>query len=311
MTHSPQPISPLPEQFKTRISSLFGKDGTDWLQTLPALRRSLLERWSLQNPQPLSQLSYNYLAYAHSPEHGPVVLKIGFPNPELTTEIKALAYYRGGEGAVSLLDCDPEIGALLLKRILPGDNLTVLEDDRHATRIAAEAMVALRRPRPGGSEFPTMETWCRGYSRYRENFPRHGGPLPRALFEQADRLADELLHSAGREYLLHGDLHHGNLLFQEGGAWVAIDPKGVIGEFACEAGPFLCNPIPSLIRRPALMNVLKDRLAILAEVTGLDRQRLAAWSFCRAVLSAIWSWEEGEQGPAYWVEIAGLLRRLV
>lgn len=304
-------MSSLPERFKTRIINQYGEQGIHWLRSLPALRESLVKRWSLQDCQPVSPLSYNYLEFAHSPDHGPVVLKIGFPNPELFTEIKALDCYRRAKGAVRLLDWDGINGGLLLERISPGYNLTSLADDRLATRIAGKAMIDLRLPEPAGSDFPTIEKWCQGFSRYQEHFTAGGGPLPADLFDHAYGLARDLLGSSTDRYLLHGDLHHNNLLFQEGGTWVVIDPKGVIGEFACEIGPYLCNPVPDLIHRPNLEKVLDLRLGILAGITGLDRQRLASWSFSRAVLSAIWSVEEGEDSAAYWVEIAEVIRRLV
>jgi hypothetical protein len=52
-------------------------------------------------------------------------------------------------------------------------------------------------------------------------------------------------------------------------------------------------------------------LDILAEVTSINRQRLAAWSFCRAVLAAIWSVEERETDLSYWLNIAEELGHFV
>jgi streptomycin 6-kinase len=271
----------------------------------------MLERWNLERSNPLDQLSYNYLEYAHSPVHGPVVLKIGFPSPELFTEIKALNLYRKTTGVVKLLDWDQENGGLLLERILPGHNLTSLKDDRKATRIAAKAMLNLRKPAPNTNDFPTIKTWCQGFTRYHDAFGHGDGPLPFELFKTAKGLINELLDSSEDQFLLHGDLHHSNLLYKEDGSWVVIDPKGVVGEFASEVGPYLFNPIPDLIKQPGLEKILSNRLDILAEITLLDRQRLASWSFCRAVLAAIWSVEERESDLSYWVEIAKHLGRMI
>lgn len=304
-------MNPLPKQFKIRIQNLYGEDGNKWLINLPTLRASLLERWSLQNSQPVGRLSYNYLESAHSPEYGPVILKIGYPNPELVTEIKALNYYQGSEVAVSLLDWDMEHGALLLERILPGQNLTSLSDDQEATRIAAHSAHALRQPHPGNHDFPTIEKWCQGFHRYQSNFKEGGGPLPKTLFSNANDLVWELLESSEEQCFLHGDLHHNNLLLREDNSWIVIDPKGVTGEFACEVGPYLYNPVPDLLLQPNLRQILDHRLQILEETTGVDKKRLAAWSYCRAVLSAIWSVEEGDFHLDYGIEIAEMIRNLI
>ncbi len=302
---------PLPEMFRTRVHNLFGPEGNEWLKALPALRGSLLDRWSLSETQPINQLSYNYLEYASSPIHGSVVLKMGFPNPELLTEIKTLQAYRRLKGVVKLLDFDIDQGALLLERIHPGRNLTSLSDDEEATRIAAQTMSALRQPEPQGSEFPTMETWCQGFSRYSESYGESEGPLPEAIFKKGMGLVKELLESPEERFLLHGDLHHYNILSREDGTWAVIDPKGVTGELAFEVGPYLGNPIPNLIRQPNLVEILRCRLRIFEGITGLDLHRLTAWSFCRTLLSAIWTIEEGDDHLDYWVEITEKIGQLV
>ena len=46
-----------------------------------------------------------------------------------------------------------------------------------------------------------------------------------------------------RKVLLHGDLHHQNILFNENKGWKAIDPKGIIGVPVMELARFLDNQI--------------------------------------------------------------------
>jgi streptomycin 6-kinase len=73
------------------------------------------------------------------------------------------------------------------------------------------------------------------------------GLFPWRLVELAEALFAELLASTQQEMLLHGDLHHTNILTAGRQPWLAIDPKGVIGEPAYEAS-VLCT-----IRYPQLM----------------------------------------------------------
>ena len=92
--------------------------------------------------------------------------------------------------------------------------------------------------------------------------------------------------------LLHVDLQHYNVLFDSSRGWVAIDPKGVVGELEYEIGAALRNPIerPELfLSRPTIERRLKQFTSKL----NLDFERMLAWSFAQAVLSAIWEIEDG------------------
>jgi streptomycin 6-kinase len=105
-----------------------------------------------------------------------------------------------------------------------------------------------------------------------------------------------LLASAGEPALLHGDLHHGNILADGPAAWRAIDPKGLVGEPAYEAGALLRNPLPELLAWPDPRRILSRRLDVLAGALGFDRARLRDWGFAQAVLSGWWSFEDHGHG---------------
>ena len=301
-------MSTLSPAFKDRIIAVHGKVGRKWLTTLPRLQTELVQRWSLRDIQPVPDLSYNYLVFGTNAEKKPVVLKIGVPHPELEAEIQALQIF-DGSGAVQLLDADPSLGALLLERITPGDDLRAIENDGEATRIAARVMKELWRTNSNNPIFSTAADWCQGFQRYL-NKPAENNPLPLHLVLQASKLADDLLTSPHDQYLLHGDMHHMNILKTEADTWIAIDPKGVIGEPAFEVGAFLLNPVPDLIHWPDLKEIQKQRLIILEEELIIDRERLTGWSFVRAVLSAIWSHEDGEDW-SYGIKVAEVLRDLI
>ncbi len=88
--------------------------------------------------------------------------------------------------------------------------------------------------------------------------------------------------------MLHGDLHHGNVLAAEREPWLVIDPKGVVGDPAYEPAVMLWNSHAGVGARDAA-DRLAARLDILAEMLCHDRRRMAAWGFAQAVLSACWS----------------------
>lgn len=293
-------------EFNDRVIGVHGQKGREWLANLPSLQNQLAQKWSLTKLEQEPDLSYNYLAYAEDHQGMPVVLKVGVPNPELMSEIQALKTYNGG-AAVKLIDADPDLGALLLERLLPGKDLRS-SDDQDATRIAASLMKRIWTPLPINSDFPTAADWCRGFERYPAIYPS-GGPIPENLVDTASSLAVYLLSGSEDQFLLHGDLHHMNILYGDRG-WTAIDPKGVIGEPGFEVGALLLNPFPELIQWPHITQIQRERIEILGDVLGLDKRRLTNWSFVRAVLSAIWSVEDN-QDCRYAIQIAESLKQLL
>ena len=93
--------------------------------------------------------------------------------------------------------------------------------------------------------------------------------------------------------MLHGDLHHDNIVFDEQRGWLAIDPKGLLGEREYEFGAMLRNPTA----KPELFtdaSVIHSRVDIISECLVLNKGRILAWAFAQGVLSAIWSIEDGQ-----------------
>ena len=123
--------------------------------------------------------------------------------------------------------------AMLLERATGGRDLVRMAEggeDDEATRIICDAADRIHAASDAvlGSDDPPelvdLPTWFR------------------RLFSEADRLgpfhrrgadaAEALLDDPRDPVVLHGDLHHGNVLdFGERG-WLAIDPKGLLGEAA-------------------------------------------------------------------------------
>ena len=112
------------------------------------------------------------------------------------------------------------------------------------------------------------------------------GRSPSDLVEMAEA---HLASPSGEKAVLHGDLHHYNILSAEREPWLAIDPKGIVGEPEYEAAAFLRN---NLLDQPEPRMVLSMRLDQLAEEAGLDRERMIGWGIADRVLSAWWSYEE-------------------
>jgi streptomycin 6-kinase len=298
----------IPEDFARAMLDLHGAEGARWLRELPATVERCCARWSLKVGRPFASLSYNYAARAEGAGGERLVLKVGVPVPELLSEMAALRMMEG-RGAVRLLDADAEAGALLLERLEPGTPLVALSevDDARATSAAAAVMRELWRPVPHAHSFPSVADWGRGFRRMRERFGGGSGPFPPKLVDEAEALFAELLDSSAAPVVLHGDLHHGNILAAARAPWLAIDPKGLVGEPAYEVGALLRNPLPQLLNLPRPVRVSERRIAQLAEELGFDRARVRGWGVAQAVLAGWWSFEDTGRGGEFGIASAEIL----
>lgn len=298
----------IPDAFARHTREAFGEEGSEWLRTLPALVADVTLRWGLRLGAPFP-LSYNYVAPARLPGGSEAVFKAGVPSAELRREIFALRRY-DGDGICRLLAADDERCTMLLERLRPGETLAAMAqtDDQAATRIAAGVMARLWRPVPAGQPFlPVAQWFADAFDRHRTEYGGPG-PFPAAILERAEALVPELLASAPREVLLHGDLHHYNILTAERAPWLAIDPKGVTGDPGYDVGQFFLNPdLGDVLAQP---EVVRRRLDVFAEELRYDRARLAAWAFAEVVLSACWSAEDHGDGWQGAIAVAETLLRL-
>jgi streptomycin 6-kinase len=256
------------------------------------LRRELaaaLHRWALVGDGPVRRTPTGFITFVRQGSERRV-LKIAGPDPDEANSAAVLTHY-DGVGAVRMIaHCGR---AILLERIAPGHHLTevvVAGHDDAATTALCDVMQALHRAPPPRGRFATVETWGESLADHQ----RTGGPLPAKIVDRAHVIYNELSRSQTTRFLLHGDLHHDNVLYDESRGWLAIDPKGVIGEAAYETGALLRNPTEDTTRfaSPA---VIDRRVRILCERRALDRARVLGWCFSQAVLAAIWAIEDGTQ----------------
>ncbi len=196
----------------------------------------------------------------------------------------SLLSWWGGDGAARVLAHDEH--ALLMERARSGCSLVELARngrDDEASRILCAVAARLHVPRPvPPPELTPLEKW---FAPLRAAAGAHGGVLTVAAGMAADLLA-----TPRDVVLLHGDIHHGNVLdFGERG-WLAIDPKGLVGERSFDYANLFCNPDLEMATREGR---LLRRLDIVANETGLHDRRLLAWIVAWAGLSAAFLIEDG------------------
>jgi len=273
-------------------------DARPWLEALPRLIDEVRDAFSLTLSPPLHGGSCSWVAPATLPGGARVIVKIGWPHPEMYGEADALRRW-DGRGAVRLLGHDPARHALLLERCDPGDPLS--EDPRPAAdRLRTGCAVLRELWSADGPAPPTIEPLGRVTAHWaglvEERFDRLRPPYDPGLIAEGARLLRELPASAPRTATLHGDFNPGNVLAHRGG-WVAIDPKPMTGDPAYDLWPLL-EQIDDPYARSDPARALRDRIALLADELELDADRIAAWCVARKVEWALWARHHGRDDEA-------------
>jgi len=308
MTQEHQDSFEIPQAYVQRTRTNWGEAGLAWLQQLPATLAACARQWALTLHPPFPNLSYNYVAPAERTDGVRVVIKAGFPQDrEFLSEAEALRVF-DGQGMVQLLEFDRQKRVMLLERVEPGITLRTVSNPERVISIAVQVMRRLWQPVEAGHPFVTVEGWGKGFERHRRRYNGSSGPLPSVLFDRAEASYAELAQSMAAPMLLHGDLHHDNILTATRQAWLVIDPKGIVGEPAYETGPLLLNMFSR--EDPQAERVLARGITQLSEELGLDKQRIHGWALSRAVLSAIWDIEDTDQGGEEAIACAETLARI-
>lgn len=282
-------------------------DRTRWKLRVRALIAEMASAWELTMSGPFPALSCNYAAPVVRADGSPAVLKLSPADSDFEAEVDALTLF-DGRASLRLLDVDRARGAMLLERAEPGESLASIPDDL-ATEQAAQIMQELWRPVPDRHRFPAIADWAAGMERHRQRFDGTSGILPAPLFDLAERLFVELLATQEAIMVLHGDLHHGNILSSTRRGWLAIDPKGIVGEPAYETANWLRNPL-SFLEWDEPGRVLRRRIDQFGDLLGFDRRRIRDWGIAQTMLSACWYIEDDDPRWRNDVAIAHLLSEI-
>ena len=220
--------------------------------------------------------------------------------------LAALKVYKGddmhneGPGVVFLQNCNGQGAAKIFQT---GKNAFLMEyldgltlgeftrqgEDQQAAKKLVETANQLQKVQfDQNYPWPKLEDWVvglmeleRGACWTDENW-RH--------IEMSRHLTKELTSTQKDVCVLHGDLHHDNIIKGARG-YCAIDAKGVIGEKAYELANAVCNPVGA----EDLM-VSRDRIEFLltlwCEDFNLERERFLKWIIAQRGMSISWSGNE-------------------
>lgn len=206
-----------------------------------------------------------------------------------------------GIGAVQFLELNLAAKTIVMERAEPGNTLKELYlngQEEESIEIACGIIKLLQQSRASQGSFTDIADFRSSFD-LKTDFPQDQ--------EKAKSIFDSLIASTDQKILLHGDLHHENIVRAQRRPWLAIDPKGYWGDPVYEAGCFIRNPMPEILLTENLSQFLIARIHRMAAILNFDSSRVRRWAHVQAVLAALWDIEENVGDGKGWIEIARAL----
>ncbi|ANH80806.1 hypothetical protein A8C56_07285 [Niabella ginsenosidivorans] len=240
------------------------------------LKKQYLQQWQLE-PDGAYFFSYASLLQPVIYRHQKAMLKISLEEEEQFGGL--LMQWWDGYGAAKVFQYTRE--ALLLERItghLSLKQIAANGRDDEATGVICATAKKLHQTRSKPlPELIDLNDWFYELLHAHEKYSNR--------FMTSAAIARELLETTTTKTVLHGDLHHENILYSDKRGWLAIDPKRLYGDEGFEYANLFCNPAKEIALAPGRLQL---QLKVVCTATGIPAKRMLQWIAAWSALSGIW-----------------------
>jgi streptomycin 6-kinase len=258
-----------------------------------------LKLWDLKvDGEPLSTQTSHLLPVRY--KDNPCMLKIALVEEEQIGS-QLMAWWNGQGAAKVFLQNE---NAILMERATGSRSLKEMarsHQDDEATAIICSVVAKLHSVshKPLPEKMVPLSRWFKSLEMIAG---KQEGLLKNAWFT-----AQYLLQKPQEITILHGDIHHQNILDFGRHGWLAIDPKGLLGERYFDYANIFCNPDEKTATKTGR---LEKQARLISELAKLNYQRLLQWILAYAGLSAAWHLEEGSNAGLA-LEVAEITATLI
>ena len=227
-------------EFKKNIINRYGEIGEEWLNSINNIIEKYKRKFNLSNIKLIKNLTMNVLIYANSNKYGEVVLKIGSPGKNTISEINYISLYSSKYFARCYY-YNIEDRVMLLERISPGYDLMNLKNQKERISIFCNILNNIIVKDTSNNKFRLYDDIVKENIKFvNDNKYKFTNILH--MLDVANNLYNEIKQLNLPKYVLHNDLHHGNILKSDQG-WKVIDPHGIIGEKIFDTIQFIRNEL--------------------------------------------------------------------
>ncbi len=256
--------------------------------TIEANKQPAIAKWSLTDIETIYENQGRAVYSATSEIYGQVILKINIHDNYLYQEYETLKEFQGNYSC-KVYDYDEAEHMLLEERILPGTKLR--EEENIDRRLDGFVSVFKNIHNQTASEHETYVDWLTKVYDYLYNNNIDSSFTEKV--RKALKIGQEMFEKYPERVLLHGDLHHDNILKDSDGYYKMIDPKGVIGPAIFDIPRFVMNELDTDLNKTGAEHI-KKVIDKLAELLGYDVSDIRKLFYMEVILGNAWCLEDGE-----------------
>lgn len=224
----------LPIECKNRISLLYDNKGEGIILELQKLIDKIIDKYNLTSVSIYKNVTYNIIISAYNNKWKNIIVKIGIKKREIRREINFYNKYKNNSNICKIHVIDKKNGYIIMENIVPGTKLNSLKTLRERLKVFEEIY----------NKIDCKKEFLSNLPRYKSILYKKFNSIKEKELERyiiiAKRLYNEIEMLNLPKYILHGDLHHWNIIKSEK-KWIFIDPVGFLGEKIFDLPVFLQN----------------------------------------------------------------------
>lgn len=247
-------------------------------------------KWGLTQMESIYVKENCAVVGADSAKYGAVILKIGRDSVSMAAEFLALTEMKE-KTCCQVYEFDRENALLLEERIAPGTALKQEPDWEKRAAAFSQVFDNIHVVPKDGTRYNSYLGWVKAASRSVQDHKNKQLAEGMCL---AVGNAVKMFEKYPERVLLHGDLHHENIVKSVSGNYVVIDPKGVTGPPIFDVPRFLLNELDD--REDSIEKYhIKRMVEKLSHLIGFPADDMYQLLFMEVMLANAWLYEDGEE----------------
>lgn len=266
------------------------EDESSYYNSVKSEIDSYAKKWRLTHIELIDNGRESCVLKAHSEQYGNVIIKKRNTVKVIEDEFNTLSEYNG-RYFCKIYGADLVNGILIEEQVQPGTELIKEESLDRRLEVFGSIHKGLHIKPPMKYKFPTYYDWVSKATRYIETREDHKELCMH--MHKAEDICKELFTLYPRKLLLHGDLHHYNILRNNQNGYTLIDPKGVIGDSIFDIPRFLLNEMEDELDKK-LFDKIIYAITVIGEKLGIPTKIIKETFYIEMAMAECWMAEDGE-----------------